>query len=153
MGDKPQKSPDGLVRRGVGRGAQCRPERGGIVAIRAPREIIAKDVRHPSAVDPPILGANERRADRNAGLGFEQQVEREIHRPRGEVLALHHHPVDAGRAIAALGERCTGRARQRPAIAFDVLQDDGERYRRSGQKIDRLDELRVYAERARMRGA
>ena len=62
----------------------------------------------------------------------EQEVEREIHRPGREVLALRQHAFDRlGPIVALLKGRQRG-AGKRPAIAFDILQDDGERNAGSG---------------------
>jgi hypothetical protein len=57
---------------------------------------------------------------------FEQKVEREIHGPGREVLALRQHAFDRlGRILALLEGRQRG-AGERPAVAFDILQDHSE---------------------------
>jgi hypothetical protein len=147
-----QKAPDDGVRRSVRRGPQRRSEGRNVAALRASREIIAKNIRHPAAFDPPVLGADERRADRNMRCDVEQEVEREIHGPRREVLALRQHALDRLGPILALLEGRQRGAGKRPAIAFDILQDDGERNAGSGKQSGRLDKVRVRAQCARMRG-
>ena len=147
-----QKAPDDGVRRSVRRGPQRRSEGRNVAALRASREIIVKNIRHPAAFDPPVLGADERRADRNMRCDIEQEVEREIHGPRREVLALRQHALDRLGPILALFEGRQRGAGKRPAVAFDILQDDGERNAGSGKQSGRLDKVRVRAQCARMRG-
>ena len=146
--DALQKSADHVVRRSA-RHEKRRAECGDIALRRAARKIVAKDIRHPSIVDPPVLGADQRRTDRNSRLGLGEQFQREVHRPGREVLALRQHPVDRLAAVGAFPERRKRRARQRPAVAFDILQHHRERHVRRGEKPGRLDECRLRVERAR----
>ena len=73
--------------------------------------------------------------------------------PRGKVPALRQHAFDGFAAIRPLSQRRNRRARQRPAVAFGILQHDRERNLGRREKIDRLDELPLRIKRARMRRA
>ena len=151
MGDLLQKFSDRVLRRHAGL-QQRRAERRFVALPRAANEIIAEHVRHPAAVDPPILGVGQRRADRNARLGIGEEIQREIHRPRRKMPALRQHALDRFAAIGTLAQRRNRRARQRPAVAFGILQHHGKRHARQCQEPHGLDELLVRIERARMRG-
>ena len=69
MRDLLQEFPDRVVRRRPWL-QQCRAERCFVALRGAANEIIAEHVRHPPAVDPPILGVGQRRAHRNARRGI-----------------------------------------------------------------------------------
>jgi hypothetical protein len=81
MGDGSKKFSNDVVGCNAPSGQRA-PKRYGVAARGAAREVIAKDVGHPTILDPPVLSAGERRADRNARLGFEQQLQRKVHSPR-----------------------------------------------------------------------
>ena len=107
------------------------PNVGFVAQRRAPREIVAEHERHERIVGPPILGADERRADRHARLGFGQEFEREIHRPGGELVAMRLDPLDRFAAVGALLQRGERRACEPPVGALDILQHDVERHVRA----------------------
>ena len=151
MRDLLQEFSDRVVRRHLGP-QHYRAERRFVALRRTANEIIAKHVRHPAAVDPPILGMGQRRPHRNARHGIGEKIQREIHCPRRIIPALRQYALDRLAAIGTLAQRRNRRARQRPAVAFDILQHHGERDARQREQPHGLDELLLRIKRTRMRG-
>ena len=71
---------------------------------------------------------------------------------QGEKCGIAQTRSIASVPIRAACQRRQRGAGKRPAVALDILQDDGERNAGSGKQSGRLDEVRVRAQRARMRG-